>query len=788
MASCNIMVMAVVVAVTTKEATEGNLMCPFRTGPQHKAGELGAMVEVQEATEVVTEDIARGQYPYRILRNDNLDLHMPKSKEPDILQYLSEIERNVTKILLAKNLHTSLWQSKIPIAGRLQYFVKNWQKITSDQFIIQIVQGYHLELDYPPFQKEIPPSPVFDKEQERTLDLEIQKLREKRAVEIVCPVQNQFISHMFVVPKKDGGSRPVINLKHLNNYVTYEHFKMEGLYMIRDLLKQGDWMCKIDMKDAYLTTSIHKDSRKYLRFIWKGKIYQFNCLPFGLASAPRIYTKLMKPVIGLLRKIGARLIIYLDDILLMAESKENLIQARDSTIYLLIHLGFIINWEKSKPMPSQKVEFLGFVIDSQQMIFNLSSEKVENIKLACRQILAEKSATVRQLAKLTGKLVSTLQAVIPANLQCRFLQMLQIKSLMLGKTYETKVDLTIEAQEELAWWINQIDQSNGRSVISPSPDIVITSDASNAGWGAVYLDKRTGGTWSFEEQELHINSKELLAAFFGLKVFTKSKENVLVHLRIDNTTAVAYINKMGGTKSGIMTKLVKNIWDWCKVKQITLSAEYLPGHLNTIADWESRNITDSSDWMLDKNIFEQILKVLGNCKIDLFASRLNCQLPDYISWRPDPEAVTTDAFMINWENMQGYAFPPFCVIGRCLAKIRIEKATIILIAPIWQAQPWYPMILQMLMADPVRLPCFPQILMSPSGQCHPLSLSGTLHLAAWKVSGNIQSQIAYQNKLQSYTCKHGDQEPELLTRVPGNDGLAGVIHNKLIQFKHLWKI
>ena len=124
--------------------------------------------------------------------------------------------------------------------------------------------------------------------------------------------------------------------------------------MVKDILNRNDWLCKIDLKDAYLTTNIEISCRKYLRFEWGNKIYQFKCLPFRLASAVRIYTKLMKPVVSLLRKSGIRLIIYLNDILLMAESPEKLTQARDSTFFFLQSLGFVINWEKINPMSSTR--------------------------------------------------------------------------------------------------------------------------------------------------------------------------------------------------------------------------------------------------------------------------------------------------------------------------------------------------------------------------------------------------------------------------------------------------
>ena len=186
----------------------------------------------------------------------------------------------------------------------------------------------------------------------------------------------------------------------------------------------------------------------------------------------------------------------------------------------------------------------------------------------------------------------------------------------------------------------------------------------------------------------------------------------MTNIRLDNTTAVAYINKMGGTKSGKLIQLVKDIWEWCKIREIVLTAEHLPGKSNQIADWESRNISDSSDWKLDTRIFKQIIKIFGPCDIDLFASRLNCQILKFVSWRPDPDAIGTDAFLIPWSGFVGYAFPPFCLVGKTLSKIAKERGTVIMIAPIWQAQPWYPMLLQMSIQDPIRLPCFQSLLTS----------------------------------------------------------------------------
>lgn len=161
-----------------------------------------------------------------------------------------------------------------------------------------------------------------------------------------------------------GGNRPVINLKPLNQFLIYEHLKIEGIHMLRDLLKYDNYLVEIDLKDAYLTVPIWENHQKYLRFLWKRTLHEFACLPFGLATAPMVFTKLMKPVVAAFRQQGIRLIIYLDDILIMEKSQALTLRHAASTLNLLEGLRFIVNYNKSQLVPRQSIEFLGFLINS----------------------------------------------------------------------------------------------------------------------------------------------------------------------------------------------------------------------------------------------------------------------------------------------------------------------------------------------------------------------------------------------------------------------------------------
>ena len=159
---------------------------------------------------------------------------------------------------------------------------------------------------------------------EENIDSEIGKLLEKGAIELVEPMEGQFVGHLFLREKKNGGFRPVFNLKPLNRFIMYRHFKMEIMGDLLNMLKLDDYMVKIDLKDAYFSVPIAPKHRKFLRFGWKWKLYQFLVMAFGLGPAPRIFTKILKPVISLFRRMGLRILIFLDDKILLNQNKEQL--------------------------------------------------------------------------------------------------------------------------------------------------------------------------------------------------------------------------------------------------------------------------------------------------------------------------------------------------------------------------------------------------------------------------------------------------------------------------------
>ena len=144
-------------------------------------------------------------------------------------------------------------------------------------------------------------------------------------------------------------------------------------------------------------------------------------------------------------------------------------------------------------------------------------------------------------------------------------------------------------KNDFNWW-----QLNIMHIYKPinklQYSLEIFTDSSLTGWGACYNDEKIHGFWSAEERTYHINYLELLAAFFGLKSFAKDLKSINILLRIDNSTTITYINRMGGIQSEILSKMSKNIWEWCETRNIWLYASYIPSKDNSIADFESRRL------------------------------------------------------------------------------------------------------------------------------------------------------------------------------------------------------
>ena len=267
-----------------------------------------------------------------------------------------------------------------PLPGRLQHFLENWKILANDSKILEWVSGLKIDVQEEPFQERVPHQAQMSMQESELINQEVEAMLRNGAIHLVHSKESQFLSNLFLVPKQDGGNRPVINLKALNSFTPYSgrFASVEGSSERERFYVQGG------PERCLLLRSCAQESSKISSISMEGKYLQVPVSMFRSGSSTRIFTKLLKIPIAVLRRIQIRIIIYLDDMLLMSQTINGLEIARDTLIFLLESLSFVINLQKSVLVPLQKIEFLCLEIDSVRI--TLPQEKVKKLRLKCQSL------------------------------------------------------------------------------------------------------------------------------------------------------------------------------------------------------------------------------------------------------------------------------------------------------------------------------------------------------------------------------------------------------------------
>lgn len=597
------------------------------------------------------------------------------------------------------------------------------------------IEGYTIPFKSIPYRTDNPS--VYPKTFQEHLDFNqcIKTLLNINAISQCNHEPGEFLSSVFLVPKPNGDKRFILNLKCLNKYIETKHFKMEDYRTASKLITKNCYMASIDLKDAYFFVPIHTTQRKYLRFKYNNVLYEFNCLPFGLCTAPFVFTKLLKPVMEYLRKVHHMIsVIYLDDVLCIGKTYSECADNVYVTKKLFQKLGFLINTEKGCLIPKTQCTFLGFLFDSKHMQIKLPDSKKVKIKEKLTNIKKIKTCTLREFARFVGLLVSACPALQYSWLYTKYFEQFKYSCLLHNPNYEQIVTLPEYLRPDITWWLNKID--NGYSTLQDKDFLMeIFSDASSTGWGAYCNGKEGFGYWKEHELTLHINELELKAAFLALKCFAKNVSNTGILLRIDNVTAISCINRMGSVQYEHLNIVCRDIWQWCEIRKIVIFASYINTKDNLEADHLSRKKFQDTEWQLNDIVYTQITDYFGLPDIDLFASRCNAKCDVYVTWKNDPDALAVDSFTISWKNKFFYAFPPFAMITKVMHKIIKEKAEGIVVVPYWPSQPWFPLLHKLNSSELLFFGPDINLLTSPFRANH--NLHRTLKLVAAKLSGKL---------------------------------------------------
>ncbi|CAJ0958217.1 unnamed protein product [Ranitomeya imitator] len=618
------------------------------------------------------------------------------------------------------------------VGGRLLLFQQAWLSVVHDEWVRDLVSsGYKIEFSSPPPTRFFPSRLPSSGAQSRALLCAIHSLRQSG---VIVPVPEHerfrgFYSNLFVVPKKDGTVRPILDLKLLNRCVRVRHFRMESLRSVISSMERGEFLASIDIKDAYLHIPIFPPHQRFLRFAIREDHFQFTALPFGLATAPSVFTKVMAAVMAILHSRGVVVLPYLDDLLIKGPS----FQACESSVHItldsLSRLGWLINLDKSSPVPSRRISFLGMILDTSRGLVLLPRSKVQALQQGVRTLCHPRPRTIRFAMKILGKMVAAIEAVPFAQLHLRPLQQALLdnwdRSLF---SLDLPCPLSPRVRHSLIWWTLGPSLLQGKSFL-PFRWLVVTTDASLLGWGAVFLHHSAQGRWTARESSLPINILEIRAIRLALIHFHALLAGHPIRVQSDNVTAVAYINHQGGTRSRAAMREVSLILRWAETNHSIISAVHIPGVENWAADFLSRQGLASGEWELHPEVFHQICLRWGTPDVDLMASRWNAKVHNFIARSRDPQAIGVDALISPWHHFQlPYVFPPLPLLPKVIRKIRTEGGPVILVAPDWPRRAWYAELVQLVADVPLRLPDRPDLLRQ--GPIYHQS-SGALRLTAW---------------------------------------------------------
>ncbi|XP_068250797.1 uncharacterized protein [Palaemon carinicauda] len=392
-------------------------------------------------------------------------------------------------------------------------------------------------------------------------------------------------------------------------------------------------MIPVNLKDAYSLIPVHLTSRKYLRAMLANLVYQYQVLSFGLLPAPQVFIRLFTLVSIWAHIQGTRFLRYLDEWLILADSRETLLLQWDKLLQLC-------------PDPDELRE----VKSKASTKYGIPRDEYQD------------QLPARQWQQLIGHLTS-LEKLVPHSRLCLMSLQWRLKSHWAQQEDPPTmlVSISPDQQRDLEWWVFDTNVFRGIDLLSLPLDLMLFTDASKEGWGGgAYLSLLTAsGIWSESERPCHINLVEIRAAFLALKTFKQLLSGHAVVLMSDNTTVVFHINKQGGSFSQPLCQLSVEILKWMEENSVTLSACFILGNIIILADNLSRKSQIvGSEWSLDQQIANKVLTLCGPPMIDLFAMCLNQKLPIYCSPVLDPQAVWHDTFQNKWDNLDCLCFLP----------------------------------------------------------------------------------------------------------------------------------
>ncbi len=584
-------------------------------------------------------------------------------------------------------------------AASLRPNLSAWQKIGAPAEVLGWIEhGIHIPFVTDPGRFHIQNRDFTGKQNQFILS-EINDLLLSGAIREVYQAP-RCVSPIGCVPKKGGKFRLIVDLRRINQACHAPKFQYEDINNVIDYIQPHDLLITVDIKNGYHHIPVALEHQQFLGISFRGRYFVWQVLPFGLNASPYFFCKTVRPVIQYLRMRDIRLTSYVDDFILLAQ-KQHMQSHRSVFLETLCKLGWTLNVDKSSLCPDITKAYIGYKITTgDNPHLKVPNERIHKLRKDIQRILKQCHVKARILARIAGQCISMAKAILPAKLLLR-----NIYQLLASKQSWTDVlQIDKATRSDLEWWHKALNTWNGAKIHTGPVDFQVETDASMTGWGARVkgTEQKAAGFWNHRMGLQPSNYRELMAVLMAVKSF-HFPHGAKIQILTDNITTAAYINHLGGPSKDL-SDLARALWMDSHEKGLTLTAKYLQGTLNTTADALSR-LSSHYEWQLHRGLFQYIDKLWGPHTIDRFATMENTQLPTYNSRFADPCSSGVDALaQQDWAEHNNFVNAPFRLIPNILQLAEKQGSHMTLIAPWWEAQPWFQKLKQMSIRPPLKLP------------------------------------------------------------------------------------
>ena len=584
----------------------------------------------------------------------------------------------------------------IAVCGRLKTCVNYYQQTGANQFVLSVIRHEYTI----PFSTE--PTPVFLKNNKtarenpefvrNTIDDLLQ------AGVIAQRSQPAFVNNPLSVSSKNDKLRMVLDCRHINSFIDTPPVKLENHDTFIKTLMPGDWMISFDLKSGYHHVAMSQNQSEFLGFAYPDingvlRFFHFLSMPFGLAPATLVFTKLLRHFVERWRSQAISSTIFVDDGIANNASDKLLTRHADIIKNDLLSGGWVPHKTKCIWVPVRQMRWLGAGYDTIQNLVTAPDDKVSHAVESIDHILHNDRVHVKALARAVGRIVSIHMAfgdLVYAKTKQSHMQ------ISTCPTWDENITPSSNTRLELEFWKKFFYMANGQDIFTPASAIEVKFTPKRSTIQAdISLPYTVPPLHRSIKRKLlpqhNLMTNEFLFMIDIINNLGSWAAHRIVQWKTVHTVIVFIARK--GSMDPKQADLVFRLLRALNINKITISTVWMP-QASDICSEMQKNIIDNDDWRVSSQYFKIIPQRTICPSIDRFADEYNSQVTRFNSRLHTPNCEAVYAFSQNWSSDINWAVPPIHLISRTLFTIAEQKAHTIFVVPVWKAHYFWPILMK----------------------------------------------------------------------------------------------